>query len=88
MHVKPGDTDEKMTEMVQNLQAYDPNSESLTVEEARELVQRSVLAPFWKWNFDAYYDEIFIFCFDRVGLIFSILKKRETLVNFICIIIP
>lgn len=36
--------------MVQKLQAYDPNSESLTVEEARELVQRSGMIVFPGWD--------------------------------------
>lgn len=50
LHVKPRDTDEKVTEMVQKLQAYDPNSESLTIEEARELVQRSGVIVFPEWD--------------------------------------
>ena len=50
LHVKAGDIDEKVTEMVQKLQAYDPNSESLTVEEARELVQRSGMIFFLGWD--------------------------------------
>ena len=39
-----------MTKMVQKLQAYDPNSESLTIEEARELVQRSGMIVFPGWD--------------------------------------
>lgn len=50
LHVKHGDTDEKVIEMVQKLQAYDPNSESLTIEEARELVQRSGMIVFPRWD--------------------------------------
>ena len=50
LHVKHRVTDEKVTEMVQKLQAYDPNSESLTIEEARELVQRSGLIVFPGWD--------------------------------------
>ena len=49
-HVKLGDTNEKVSKMVQKLQAYDPNSESLTIEEARELVQRSGMIVFPGWD--------------------------------------
>ena len=39
--MKPGESDEQKMELVEKLQAYDFESEVMTLEEARGLVQRS-----------------------------------------------
>ena len=56
----PGDTQEKVVEMIQRLQEYDPTSETLTPEEGRELVRRSgmLLFPGWEINSSFLLDQI------------------------------
>lgn len=39
--MKLGESDEQKLELVEKLQAYDPESEVMTLEEARDIVQRS-----------------------------------------------
>ena len=45
-----GDSEEKVAEMVQKLQDYDPASETLTPKEGRELIRRSGLLLFLGWE--------------------------------------
>ena len=55
-----GDTQEKVAEMVQKLQEYDPTSETLTPMEGRELLRRSgmLLFPGWEINSSFLLDQI------------------------------
>ena len=39
--MKPDELEERRMELIEKLQAYDPKSEVMTLEEARDLVQRS-----------------------------------------------
>ena len=48
-----GDCDEKISEMVMKLQAYDPDCETLIVEEARELVRRSGIRLLHRWDLNS-----------------------------------
>ena len=41
LQLKLGASEEKVAELVQKLQEYDPNNQILTIDEARELVKRS-----------------------------------------------
>ena len=45
-----GDSPEKIVELVHQLQENDPNSEKLTIEEARALVMRSGMLLFPRWE--------------------------------------
>ena len=49
LKIKPDECDEKKMELIEKLQAYDLESEVMTLEEARYLVQRSgmLLVPGW-----------------------------------------
>ena len=46
LQLQPDDSVEKRTKFVQRLQDYDPSSEGLTTQEARELVARSSMLLF------------------------------------------
>lgn len=50
MQIKPGDSNEKVEEMVKRLQEYDTKSETLTIEEVRELIKRSGMIIFLGWE--------------------------------------
>lgn len=50
MMISPGDSNEKVAELIKKLQEYDPNSEILPVDEARELVKRSEMLIFSSWE--------------------------------------
>ena len=50
LQMTPGDTEEKVTEMIQRLQEYDPTSETLTPKEGKELVRRSGMLLFPRWE--------------------------------------
>lgn len=54
------DSDEKVAELVEKLQVYDPNGETLTIEEARDLVKRSgmLLLPGWDLSSSFMLDQI------------------------------
>ena len=49
LKMKLDESNEQRMELIENLQAYDPKSEVTTLEEARDLVQRSgmLLVPGW-----------------------------------------
>ena len=49
MKLKPNESDEQRMQWIEKLQAYDPKSEKMTLEEARDIVQRSgmLLVPSW-----------------------------------------
>ena len=53
LQMKPGDSDEVVVGLVQKLQEYDPASEALTVEEARDLVTRSGVIVFPGWDINS-----------------------------------
>lgn len=50
LQMGPGDSADKITEMVNKLQDYDPSSETLTFDEARDLVRRSGMLLFLGWE--------------------------------------
>ena len=64
-----GDTQEKVAEMVQRLQEYDPTSETLTLEEGRELVRRSRMLLFIGWEINS------LFLLDQI-------RKQEKSISF------
>lgn len=55
-----GDSEERITKLVNKLQDYDPSSENLTVDEARDLVRRRgmLLFPGWEINSSFLLDQI------------------------------
>ena len=58
--MNPGDTKEKVAELAQKMQEYDLASETLTPEDARELVRRSgmLLFPGWEISSSFLLDQI------------------------------
>ena len=62
-----GDTQEKVAEMLQKLEEYDPASETLTLEECRELVRMSGMLLFPGWEINS---SIFVRSNQEVGEIY------------------
>ena len=58
--IKPGDLDKKIVGLIQKLQEYDPANETLTIEEARDLVRRSgmIILPRWDLSSSFLLDQI------------------------------
>ena len=50
--MKPDESDEKRMELIEKLQAYDPKSEVMTLEEAKDLVQRSGMLLVLGWDLE------------------------------------
>ena len=50
--MKPGESDEQKIELIEKLQAYEPESEVMTLEEARDLVQRSGMLLVTGWDLE------------------------------------
>ena len=52
MSIKLGENEEKIKELVEKLQAYDPDSVSMTPTEVRELVERSGMIIVLGWDIE------------------------------------
>ena len=52
MILKLGEDEEKSKELVEKLLAYDPNSETITPPEARELVERNGIIIVSGWDIE------------------------------------
>ena len=50
LKMKLGELDEQKLELVEKLQAYDPESKVMTLEEVRDIVQRSGMLLVLKWD--------------------------------------
>ena len=50
--MKPDESDEQRMELIEKLQAYDPKSEVMTLEEAKDLVQRSGMLLVLGWDLE------------------------------------
>ena len=66
----PRDNEKKVAELVQKLRDYDPSNETLTIDEARDLIKRSGMLLFSGWEI-------------RSSFLLNQIKRQERYVSFV-----